>query len=76
MLTEGRILAVQERRFRVLTVEGQVYLLTLATNAPIDELALCHFRDTRTPVQVSFTGQPNLVGGVAHAVLPVAASHA
>ena len=70
MFTSGRILSVQERRFRLLTTEGQVYLLTLARSAPLDESLLCDWRDTRATLEVQFSGEPNLVGGVAHAVHP------
>ncbi|HEV7666202.1 MAG TPA: hypothetical protein VGQ62_21895 [Chloroflexota bacterium] len=68
MLTSGHILAVQERRFRLITSDGQVYLLTLGVDATVDEMALHDFRDRHAAVEVDFSGEPNLVGGVAHAV--------
>jgi hypothetical protein len=72
MLTSGHILAVQERRFRLLTPDGQVYQLTLGVNAPLDESALEDFRRRHTAVEVDFSGKPHLVGGIAHHVAPTA----
>ncbi len=61
-------MSLQEQRFRLLTDAGQVYLLTLAGNAPLDAAALAelHLRGARVAVQ--FTGEPNLAGAVAHTV--------
>ena len=70
MRIEGQILALQEARFRLLTDSGQVYLLTLAHGAPLDASALEDFVEQGTHVAVDFSGEPNLVGGVAHAVHP------
>jgi len=68
MWISGQILSVQEQRFRLQTDTGQVYLLTLAHNAPLDGAVLATLRRQRTRVSVEFSGQPNLSGGVAHAV--------
>jgi hypothetical protein len=68
MQVVGRIIAVQEQRFRLLTDEGQVYLLTLARNAPLDGATLSSLHERQARVTVDFTGEPNLVGGVARNV--------
>jgi hypothetical protein len=66
--TAGRIVAVQEQRFRLLTDEGQVVLLTLARDARLDGPSLAELYRHRAHVAVAFSGQPNLTGGLAHAV--------
>lgn len=69
MREAGRIIAVQEQRFKLLTDTGQVLLLTLDRRAPLEARDLCRMRDQRTPVQVDVRGEPNETGGVAHNVL-------
>lgn len=68
MDVSGRIVSLQEERFRLLTDSGQVYLLTLGRRAPVDarKLAELHQRDAH--VVVAYTGEPNLSGGVAQDV--------
>jgi hypothetical protein len=74
MQAMGRIIAVQEGRFRLLTEQGQVYLLTLAHDAPFDMSDLQRLQRERTPVRVELQGEPNLRGGVARYVLEGAGS--
>jgi hypothetical protein len=69
MQVTGRIIAVQESRFRLATQQGQVYLLTLAPTAPLDAAALQRLQQQRAQVSVEFEGEPNLLGGVALDVL-------
>jgi hypothetical protein len=69
VLITGRVLAVQEQRFRLLTEGGQVYLLTLAHNAPLEPVDLCDLQDRKVEVTVDFEGEPNLKGCVARNVL-------
>ncbi len=71
MQAVGRIIAVQEQRFRLRTDTGQVYLLTLANAARVDSAALDVLRARQTQVSIDFDGQPNVVGGVARNVLVV-----
>jgi len=68
MQVSGHIVAVQEQRFRLATDHGRVYLLTLGRHTRIDPntLAQLHRRDAH--VEVDFSGEPNLTGGVAHSV--------
>ena len=65
----GRIIAVQEQRFKLLTDTGQVLLLTLDRHAPLEATDLSRMRDERTPVQVDIHGVPNQKGGLARNVL-------
>jgi hypothetical protein len=68
MIVEGRIIAVQEQRFRLLTDGGQTYLLTLARGAPLDAQELSELRRAAARVVVDYSGEPNLAGGVARSV--------
>ena len=65
----GRIIVVQEMRFRLVTEDGRGFLFTLARNANIDtaELRRLHARDI--PVVVSYTGVPGLDSCVATRVV-------
>ncbi len=69
MVVAGRIIVVQEMRFRLVTDDGRGYLFTLAKNANVDttELRRLHARDT--PVRVSYVGQPGLDSCVAKRVV-------
>jgi hypothetical protein len=64
----GRISAVQEGRFRLLTDGGQGLLLTLGHDASIDdaELEALHAGDAH--VVVEYDGEPNLASGVARRI--------
>ena len=73
MQVVGRIIALQEQRFRLLTDAGQVYALTLARGARLDASALSLLHADRARVTVDFSGEPNLSGGVARNLLRVGA---
>jgi len=64
----GRIIVVQEMRFRIVTADGRGYLFTLAKNANVDttELRRLHARDT--PVRITYVGVPGLDSCVAKRV--------
>jgi len=64
----GHILLVQEGRFRLLADGGQGLLLTLAHNANVDAADLQRFQRERSQIEVHYTGEPNLVSGVAHEI--------
>jgi hypothetical protein len=64
----GRIVAVQEQRFRLASDSGQVYLLTLGRDVQLDAAELNHLKDTAAHVAVDYTGEPNLADGVAHSL--------
>ncbi len=67
----GRIIVIQEMRFRIVTHDGRGYLFTLAKNANVDttELRRLHARDTA--VRVTYVGQPGLDTCVARRVVGV-----
>jgi len=69
MVVAGRIIVVQEMRFRIVTADGRGFLFTLARNANVDttELRRLHARDT--PVSVTYVGQPGLDTCVARRVV-------
>jgi hypothetical protein len=66
----GRILLVQEQRFRLRTDDGNSYLLTLAhdANAGIEDLR--RFMQARIPVTVEYGGEPGLASAAAYKVSP------
>jgi hypothetical protein len=70
-ILRGTIVAVQEERFRLVSPEGQGYLLTLAKQAPTGAKALEEWRRTRALVEVRYEGQPNLETGLARQIRPV-----
>jgi hypothetical protein len=65
----GRIVVVQESRFRLVTDDGRGYLFTLAKNANIDATELRRLRARDTPVRVSYVGRPGLDSCVARRVV-------
>ncbi|MCA1647321.1 MAG: hypothetical protein LC797_18305 [Chloroflexi bacterium] len=73
MQVVGRIIAVQEQRFRLLTDEGQVYGLTLSRGSRLDASVLSRLHADQARVTVEYSGESNLTGGVARNVLLVGA---
>ena len=67
----GRIITVQEDRFRIKDMGGRNYLLTLAHDASAGIEDLENWRIQDTEVQVWFDGFPNLESGTARRVSPV-----
>jgi len=64
---QGLITIVQESRFRLQDAEGRGYLFVLCSN--LDPTDLQRLQRARTPVIVTYTGQPD-VGAVALNVRP------
>ena len=64
----GLLLAIQEERFTLVADDGRVLLLTLSNRAPIRLSTLKRFHDANTRVRVFYSGEPNLVSGVAHSI--------
>ncbi len=64
----GTIVAVQEDRFRLVTEAGETLLLTLARGGRTSRLVRWQAAGLR--VNVAFSGEPNLVSGIAHSVRP------
>jgi hypothetical protein len=71
MRITGRILALQEQRFRLATDDGQVVLLTLAAEARADAATLADWQRRGTHLEVQVSGEPNVAGGVARLVQQV-----
>jgi hypothetical protein len=67
MVARGRVIQVQEQRFRLALDDGAAYLLTLAHDTVTDLPAL--LRSGRRVV-VEYEGEPGLSSGVAHRVRP------
>ena len=67
----GRILLVQEERFRLLGEGGQAYLFTLSRKAAAEADDLEGWHEAGKPVMVEYEGEPNLESGVAHSVRPL-----
>jgi hypothetical protein len=67
----GRIIVVQEMRFRIVTDDGRGFLFTLARNANVGagELHRLHARDA--PVRIIYAGEPGLDTCVAKRVVSV-----
>ncbi len=65
---KGRIIQIQEERFRLLGETGQGFLFTLSHKASstVDDLELWHKESM--PVIVEYEGEPNLESGVARSV--------
>ncbi len=66
----GRIIAVQEQRFRLMVDDGRGFLLTAAKRS-VDLIELARLQNSGEPVRVAYTGEPNLASGVAYSVRPV-----
>ncbi len=67
----GRVILVQEDRFRVVGNSGEGYLFTLSYKAGINQEDLERFRDANIEVVIEYEGEPNLVSGIACRVEPV-----
>ncbi len=67
----GTIVAVQEDRFRLTTLKGITLLLTLANDADVRIANLQNWQAAEVQVEVWYSGEPNLVSGVAHSVEPL-----
>ena len=64
----GRITAVQESRFRLLTADGRGYLFTLATDADADPTQLRQWHERDSLVLVAYRGLPGMDSCVASGV--------
>jgi hypothetical protein len=68
----GRIIVVQENRFRLVGDNGRSYLFALhhAGDPQIEDLQ--RWQQDGTRLMVEYTGEPNIATGVAHSVSPTA----
>lgn len=67
----GRLIMVQESRFRLATAGGQTLLFGLAHDSGVDELQLLDLYRNNTRVAVDFLGEPGLETGIAHKISPL-----
>jgi len=67
----GRIIIVQEERFRLLNNTGQGFLFSLSHAARITQQDLQRWHAADTPVTVHYQGEPNLASGIAHEIEPL-----
>ena len=68
---DGRIIAIQEGRFRLLTPDGRGFLFTLAHNANVDTLTLGQWHRHDLPVRVTYSGEPGLESCKVRSVEPL-----
>ena len=69
---DGRIIAIQEGRFRLLTPDGRGFLFTLAHNANVDTLTLGQWHRRDRPVRVTYSGEPGLDSCIVRSVEQIA----
>jgi hypothetical protein len=67
----GRLLMVQESRFRIATIKGQVYLFTLAGSSSKNETDLLDFFESKIPVVIEYQGEPGFDTGIAQSLTPL-----
>lgn len=68
---KGRILLVQEDRFRLIGETGKGFLFSLAHNAPVSSSDLGRMHDAQMTVLVHYEGEPNFESGIALDVKPL-----
>lgn len=66
----GRVIVIQEERFKLKTDAGAVLLLRLSHGANVNSLDLCRFHETNAYVHVEYVGNSNLTNAVAQTVRP------
>jgi len=66
---KGRVIMVQESRFRIVTSSGQAFLFGLSHAAGVDETDLLEFYRRNIPVIVDYRGEPGLETGTAHSIV-------
>ncbi len=71
----GRIVAVQEERFRLMTDEGQTLLLSLPRLSRVGPNDLKRWHASQQRVRAVYTGRPNLVSGVVRSIEPLHNGH-
>lgn len=67
----GRIIVVQEERFRLTTDDGRSFLFVLDRKSPVHISAVRRLQKAHTEVRVKYSGEPNTGSGIAHLVQPV-----
>ncbi|MEN6616435.1 MAG: hypothetical protein ABFD12_07745 [Syntrophorhabdus sp.] len=67
----GRVIYVQEERFRMVDQKGRSFLFDLAHNAAVSDEDLVNWERLRTWVAVKYEGEPELESGIARSAKPV-----
>ena len=73
-IIQGRIIMVQESRFRLTGSEGS-FLLSLSSWADTDEITLLNYFDCGQAVQVEYDGEAEIDTGIAHKISPQRRDH-
>jgi len=66
--TTGRIVVVQEGRFRLITDRGQARLFLLAADAPLEPEDLPPLQHRQAQVRVTYDDAPGLRAGLARQI--------
>jgi hypothetical protein len=64
----GRVVLVQEERFRVVDDRGRSYLFDLSHDAPATNRDLLEWSRAKTWLVVEYEGEPDIDSGIAHSV--------
>lgn len=64
----GRVILVQEERFRMVDEKGKSYLFDLSHNSSIRDKDLTDWSRTKTWLVVEYEGEPELESGIAVSV--------
>lgn len=67
----GRIIFVQEERFRMVDDEGRSFLFDLSYKAPVSHDDLVAWSRAKARLRVEYEGEPEMESGVAHRVRAV-----
>lgn len=67
----GRIILIQEDRFRLVDMTGRGYLFSLSHSTYTNPADLRRWHDADLEVMVEYKGEPNLATGIAHKVDPL-----
>ena len=63
---EGRIILVQEERFRMVDSEGHSFLFDLSHRAPVTSDDLRAWSRAKARLRVEYEGEPEMESGIAH----------
>ncbi|MFZ0614458.1 MAG: hypothetical protein WAM73_19595 [Desulfobacterales bacterium] len=72
----GRIISVQETRFRLVAEDGRSFLFTLGHGAFAAEAGLIDLHKARASVTIEYEGEPQLESGVARSIRVIRWKHA
>ncbi len=70
----GRLIMVQESRFRLAAATGRSCLFTLSHSSSVDEMDLLDFFKADTPVTIEYEGEPDLASGMVTTIKPLKGS--